>query len=153
MFAPTASAHKSFWFHRCSLMPPLIILCLSLCLQNLCFILPQFLYQFFCGYSQQVSMSPEGLLSFKDVVNMKGDGGPLNPRLLLVIPSALPLRLPPLPLSLGCLISADMSLRIHSTVPQRSVMFSHHGALCADVIMVTCTVCFLCLSVPCWSRN
>lgn len=26
--------------------------------QNLCFILPQFLYQFFCGYSQQVSASP-----------------------------------------------------------------------------------------------
>lgn len=50
------------WKHRKPLGFVLVhqcdpVLFLSL-LQNLCFILPQFLYQFFCGYSQQVSTSP-----------------------------------------------------------------------------------------------
>lgn len=43
----------------------------SVRLQNLCFILPQFLYQFFCGCSQQVSISNWGSKTFwtwKEVV-------------------------------------------------------------------------------------
>lgn len=43
--------------------------------QNLCFILPQFLYQFFCGYSQQVSAALLLVaLFFRDAVIIKEAG-------------------------------------------------------------------------------
>lgn len=63
-----------------------------LLLQNLCFILPQFLYQFFCGYSQQVSMTREAL-RFKEVLNMKVGGKPSNhtsDSLLRLLPPPFP---------------------------------------------------------------
>lgn len=51
---------------------PCSIALLSLFQQNLCFILPQFLYQFFCGYSQQVSCALGPFVMFTYVVNIKG---------------------------------------------------------------------------------
>lgn len=67
--------YECIWCSLVFLSISVSIFSFSPCLQNLCFILPQFLYQFFCGYSQQVSMS-WGPLRFKDVLNMKGGSVP-----------------------------------------------------------------------------
>ena len=60
------------------------------CLQNLCFILPQFLYQFFCGYSQQVSMFWV-LSKFRHVLNLKKRESPIKSPEYRILSLCLPL--------------------------------------------------------------
>lgn len=70
-------------------MNHLLFLCISLSVfslsvcQNLCFILPQFLYQFFCGYSQQVSivLRPFEVQRYSEHERRQC---PLNPHLLVL---------------------------------------------------------------------
>lgn len=89
--------------------------CLSVCQQNLCFILPQFLYQFFCGYSQQVSMSWWPFEVQTWCGHEKESVPRLHISLFFWIPDSFPQTPPPL-VPLGCVSPIYLCMNLYYTL-------------------------------------